>query len=98
MRQDTGRTDERFADLLCADDEWVHAEFDAIVAANFGQCATHAQVPLPPASTATSRAPRLRRTGAEPGRARGARTAAAREHWPRQRSPPALLDTQSHRE
>ncbi|MFC7616286.1 hypothetical protein ACFQV2_25255 [Actinokineospora soli] len=26
----------QFADLVCADDNWLRAEFDAIVAANFG--------------------------------------------------------------
>ncbi|PRX50398.1 hypothetical protein B0I33_102519 [Prauserella shujinwangii] len=88
MRNDAERTDERFVDLLCADDEWVRAEFDAIVTANFAWGAAHEHVPLPGAGTATVRAPRSGRAGPGPRATGGVRTAAAGDHWPRQRSPP----------
>ncbi|SDG68889.1 hypothetical protein SAMN05216553_110254 [Lentzea fradiae] len=39
-------TDQRaFADLVCADPDWVSAEFEAIIDASFG--ANHDRVPVP---------------------------------------------------
>lgn len=32
-----GRADEQFLELVCADDEWLRSEFDAIIAAEFPQ-------------------------------------------------------------
>ena len=38
----------RFAELICADDEWLRAEFDALVLAGFGAPPGWPRLPAPP--------------------------------------------------
>lgn len=38
----------RFAELICADDEWLRAEFDALVLASFGAPPAWPRLPAPP--------------------------------------------------
>lgn len=45
--------DPRFVDVVCVDDDWVDAEFDAIIAANFPQGA----IPTPPRRGRCGRVP-----------------------------------------
>lgn len=46
-----------FAELVCADPAWMRAEFDAIIAANFGTAAEQPEVPPPPSTMASARSP-----------------------------------------
>lgn len=76
------RVDEQFAAIVCADDEWVRAEFDALVAAAWDDPpATPGPVARPPA--AGRPAPRWR-----PEPERPPRRDVGVEAWARQRSPP----------
>ncbi|EHR48440.1 hypothetical protein SacmaDRAFT_0124 [Saccharomonospora marina XMU15] len=82
----------RFADLICAEPGWVRAEFDAIVAANFGSSATR---PLPPRDQPPGPAPARHHRGDEtsrcdpPSRAvSGDLARTARRVGARERSPP----------
>ncbi|MGW0515779.1 hypothetical protein [Crossiella sp. NPDC003009] len=85
----TGRAG--FADLICADPAWLHAEFDAIIAANFGVAAGQ-----PPLRGSPRPAPEARdRPGDQTqGRGPAARTSpddlarTARRVRARERSPP----------
>ncbi|WP_146771015.1 hypothetical protein [Prauserella muralis] len=84
------RTDAAFADLVCADRQWVRAEFDAIVAASFGRECPAALPPATGLGTAASPA-RRSRPGDPPAPAtRGlpALAGPSRTHPARQRSPP----------
>lgn len=84
-------TDERatndFADIVCADPVWLDAEFDAIVAANFGAC-----LPCPPRRSPRpgSAGPRHPRPSWSLGRDEWliGTVRDARPHGRRQRSPP----------
>ncbi|HEY1702057.1 MAG TPA: hypothetical protein VGG75_20310 [Trebonia sp.] len=80
----TRATVTEFADLACADPQWLREEFDALVAASFG---------LPPAAppAVPPAAPRRRRhppAGRGHGRLPAGRTRWFREHGHPQRSPP----------
>jgi hypothetical protein len=71
-----------FADVVAADLDWVRAEFDAIVAANFLESSVppprpHPRHPAPPAGTTTP-----------PGRESGDLARTARRVGARERSPP----------
>lgn len=79
----TVRADEEFWDLVCADDDWLRAEFDAIIAAGFTErarrlCPVHraGHGPLP-----------ARQRGRRDTR-RPADRAACGTRRPRERSPP----------
>ncbi|GAA3820688.1 MULTISPECIES: hypothetical protein [Pseudonocardiaceae] len=86
----------RFADLICAEPAWVRAEFDAIVAANFGSSATR---PLPPHDRPPGPAPTRRHRGDEASSRRdplshavsGDLARTARRVGARERSPPPPL-------
>ena len=86
-------TDKRgFAELVCADPEWVRAEFDAIIAANFGaaeQPETPRRRPPRPARGHRDRSDHAGRRFGPPARAeRGDLTGTARRVGARERSPP----------
>jgi hypothetical protein len=86
----TRETDAAFADLICADPQWVDAEFDALIAACFSEPpapppTAPPRVPPRPGST-----PPPSRCGRSPGPAVTAVPANGLGHG-RQRSPPAHL-------
>jgi hypothetical protein len=90
MTPSTREADAAFADLICADPQWLDAEFDALIAASFGEPPAPPppappRVPPRPGST-----PSRRRT---PGPAAAASPAAAGPGFGRQRSPPAHLSS-----
>jgi hypothetical protein len=90
MTVSTREADAAFADLICADPQWLDAEFDALIAASFGEPPAPPppappRVPPRPGSTPP---PSRRRT---PGPAAAASPAAAGPGLGRQRSPPAHL-------
>jgi hypothetical protein len=75
-----------FTELVCADPAWVHAEFDAIVAANF-DCSPPGRVPPPrPDRPMPATAHRSPWASAAPDAA--AEVASPAHRWKRQRSPP----------
>lgn len=84
----TPATDAEFADLICADPEWVRAEFDALIDAAFGD------PPVGPAPPAPPRVPAGRRPPGSPVPPRPrilpsvTATRSARDVAHRQRSPP----------
>ncbi|MEV4318754.1 hypothetical protein [Actinocrispum sp. NPDC049592] len=83
-----------FADLVCADRLWVHAEFDAIIAANFGATAGQPDIPVRrpprPARDRRGRPGHAGRTLGPPVWAgRGDLTRTARRVGARERSPPS---------
>ena len=91
----TREADIAFADLICADPQWLDAEFDAVIAASFSE---------PPASRppAPPRVPPC--PGTPPPLSRGPRprlaaisSPAARPDHGRQRSPPAHTGRCPHR-
>ena len=83
----TRSTEEQFADVVCSDEDWVRAEFEAIIAAEWP-----APPSRPPAQRAASAPPtapdgpwrvsRLERLASQPRRPGAG-------GWARQRSPPA---------
>jgi len=83
--QVTVRPDEDLAfwDLVCADDEWLRAEFDTIVTREFPDRRDPDRPPAPQRPDPLTRGPR---SAAEPGRPRTADPPVRRP--PRQRSPP----------
>jgi hypothetical protein len=44
----TRETDARFAELVCADPQWLRAEFDALITAGFGAPPAWPHPPAPP--------------------------------------------------
>jgi hypothetical protein len=44
----TREADARFAELICADPQWLRAEFDALIAAGFGAPPAWPRLPAPP--------------------------------------------------
>jgi len=90
MTVSTREADAAFADLICADPQWLDAEFDALIAASFGE--PPAQPPPAPPRVPPS-------PGSTPpptpdpasGPAAAASWAAAEPGHGRQRSPPAHL-------
>jgi hypothetical protein len=86
---DTTRLDAGFADLICADEQWLRREFDALIAASYGAPPARPGPPAPPRTPPAGRPPRYlsgtrgRWTAPPSGSAK--RRAAMR----RQRSPPA---------
>lgn len=88
MMPDTTRptTAGEFTELVCADPAWLHAEFDAIVAANF-DCPPPGRVRPPrPDRPVPATAPRSPSATAQPDAA--AEVASPADRWQRQRSPP----------
>ena len=90
MTVSTHEADAAFADLICADPQWLDAEFDALIAASFGGPPAQPppappRVPPHPGST-----PPPSRDPAS-GPATAASPAAAGPGQGRQRSPPAQL-------
>jgi len=88
MTLTTREADAAFADLICADPQWLDAEFDALIAASFGR----PPAPPPPAPPRVpprpgSTPPPSRRPA--PGPLAAASRAAAGPAHGRQRSPPA---------
>ena len=82
-----------FAELLCADPAWVRAEFDAIIAANFGDAAEQPEVPpnRPPRPARDHRGRSGgagRRLGPPAWAGRGDLARTARQVGARERSPP----------
>ena len=90
MTVSTREADAAFADLICADPQWLDAEFDALIAESFGE-------PLAQPPPAPPRVPP--RPGSTPppspdpasGPAAAASPATAGPEHGRQRSPPAHL-------
>lgn len=84
--QDVGA---RFAELICADDEWLRAEFDALVLAGFGAPPAWPRLPAPPWARPPAGPSAF---GARPGQVAAPgpeSTGRAPRWWRRQRSPPA---------
>lgn len=81
--QGTVRADEDFWDLVCADDEWLRAEFDAIVAAGYPERGDRARPAVRPGhgpwSVPAPLSPPRPPAPGRPARGRG---------LPRERSPP----------
>jgi len=94
MTVSTREADAAFADLICADPQWLDAEFDALIAASFGE--PPAQPPPAPPRVPPS-------PGSTPppspdpasGPAAAASPATAGPGHGRQRSPPAHLAGQA---
>jgi hypothetical protein len=92
MDLSTREADAAFADLICADPQWLDAEFDALVSASFSE--------PPPPPPAPPRVPPRRGTPRPPSRrqAPGPATAkaapATASEYGRQRSPPAHFPVQ----
>jgi hypothetical protein len=89
MTVSTREADAAFADLICADPQWLDAEFDALIAASFGE--PPAQPPpapprVPPSPGSTPPPSPDPASGSAP-----ASPAAAGSGHGRQRSPPAHL-------
>ncbi|MDL4816974.1 hypothetical protein [Actinomadura opuntiae] len=84
------RADEEFAELICADDQWVREEFDALIAANYGAPPARPGPPAPPQNPPTGRPWRYPEAarGAPSGDPAGAGTRGTTLR--RQRSPPLL--------
>ena len=82
MTPSTREAGAAFADLICADPQWLDAEFDALISASYGEPPAPPRVPPRPGSTP----PPSRRP--VPGPAVLAFPATGPEHG-RQRSPPA---------
>src|SRR5690242_5207258 len=74
-----------FAELVCADEAWLRAEFDAIMTANFGVRPPYAPRPRPGSAgpRRPGRVPHAAATGSYP-----ARVVPAMRGGHRQRSPP----------
>ena len=90
MTVSTREADAAFADLICADPQWLDAEFDALIAASFGEPPAQPppappRVPPSPGST-TPPSP-----DPASGPAAAASPATAGPGHRRQRSPPAHL-------
>jgi hypothetical protein len=78
-----------FAELVCADPDWVRAEFDAIVAANFDTSPPHQhRPPRPDSSGPTAPAPAA---GAVTTPASASGVVLPINRWRRQRSPPTQI-------
>jgi hypothetical protein len=85
----TWRTTGEFAELICADDQWLREEFDALIAASYGRPPALPGPPAPP-HTPPGRRPRRRPVSSVRARTRaGTRTPASHGTIRRQRSPPA---------
>lgn len=87
MGQPVGSAEVTFADVICADPEWVAAEFDALVAASFGQPPA-SPPPAPPGVPFRPRPPGPPSPGTGPGPVHPLHRAVDRSHHRRQRSPP----------
>jgi hypothetical protein len=79
--------DMAFADLICADPEWLDAEFDALIGASFGEPPAPPP-PAPPRLPPRPGIPRPPSRRARPGPA-ATPSPATGPHHGRQRSPPA---------
>jgi hypothetical protein len=91
MTVSTREADAAFADLICADPQWLDAEFDALIAASFGEPPGQPppappRVPPSPGSSMPPPSP-----GPASGPAAAASPATAGPEHGRQRSPPAHL-------
>jgi hypothetical protein len=78
-----------FAELVCADPDWVRAEFDAIVAANFDPPPPHQRRPPRPDSSGPTAPARAAAIVTTPAGAPGVVLPITR--WRRQRSPPTQI-------
>jgi len=84
----TRAADTEFADLICADPQWLREEFDALIAASFG-CPPAPPPPAPP-KVPPRRGPRYPPSGPWADQPPEGRTGPHTEHrHNRQRSPPA---------
>ena len=81
--------DAAFADMVCADSQWLREEFDALIAASFGGPSAPPP-PAPPRVPPRPGPPPPPSRRPAPGQAATAVPAAGPEHG-RQRSPPAHL-------
>ncbi|TDE38704.1 hypothetical protein [Actinomadura sp. 6K520] len=84
------RVDREFAELICADEQWLRDEFDALVAASFGGPPTRPGPPAPPWTPPAGRPWRYLPFSfpAPPAVRRAARPAGSGLPMRRQRSPP----------
>ena len=89
MALSTRDTDAAFADMICADPQWLAAEFDALMAASFSQPPGSAP-PAPPQLPPRPATPAPWLQPPKPGRIAAAFAAAEKGHG-RQRSPPGHL-------
>ena len=89
MALPTRDTDAAFADIICADPQWLDAEFDALIAASYGQ-PPGSPPPAPPRLPPHPGTPARWSRPPQPGRIAAAFTATEKGHG-RQRSPPGIL-------
>jgi hypothetical protein len=87
MTLTTREADAAFADLICADPQWLDAEFDALISASFSEPPA-SPPPAPPRVPPRPGTPPPPSRRPAPGSAVMAVPAAGPEHG-RQRSPPA---------
>jgi hypothetical protein len=78
-----------FAELVYADPDWVRAEFDAIVAANFDPSPPHQHRPPRPDPSGPTASARTAATVTTPDGAPG--VVLPTNRWRRQRSPPIQI-------
>jgi hypothetical protein len=83
------RVGREFAELICADDQWLREEFDALIAASYGAPPAWPGPPAPPDTPPTGR-PWRYEVPAAPDRLSDRDPAAAGSGIRRQRSPPPL--------
>jgi len=83
--------DEAFLDLVCSDEEWLRAEFDAMVAAEWGS--VQRPPPRPDSPTPPPRPPGCSTVEARPIRPAGRERALVRR-VARQRGPPGSAESE----
>jgi hypothetical protein len=84
----TRRVDGEFAELICADDQWLREEFDALIAASYGRPPARPGPPAPPHNPPGWRPRRYSPAARRPHTPTGTWTAASSGTIRRQRSPP----------
>ena len=87
MDLSTREADAAFADLICADPQWLDAEFDALVSASFSE--PPGPPPAPPRVPPRPGTPRPPSWRPAPGLAVATTVLATGPEYGRQRSPPA---------
>ena len=90
MTLSTRDADAAFADMVCADPQWLREEFDALIAASFGEPPEPPPPPAPPRVPPRPGTPPPPFRRPAPGQAATTVPAAGPEHG-RQRAPPAHL-------
>ena len=83
----TRQADTKFAELVCADPEWLRAEFDALISASFGAPPKWPRPPAPPRARYPIQSGWPRQPASQ-ARPEAAETSIRSPEFRRQRSPP----------